>query len=238
MRGKANISLKLGSIPLAKNAICVIDEIDAFSIEEQGRFQETMQEGMFHLEKNGQSYNVDAPTTLIATANPNNGGRWSDPNSINLNEINIRPSLRSRFPQIYVFKDLKDDELDEFTELMSIIRRRKPHNYNYLSKYLAYASEIVVHTVTPEAEFMLNDFWKKGKRIDKFDNRMAKGLFSIAEAHAKLHLNNIVDAEIAMEVMESMQLMLFYISFVIPLIQNPKDAIRDGCVNILSTIQT
>ena len=115
--------------------------------------------------------------------------------SISFDEVSMVGKLLDRFKQIYIFRDDMHDEqeIDNFTEQMSIINERKPHNYNFLTGYLVHASNIKIKTITPEAKFMLNQFWKHAKIQGKVGIRMLKGLFTIAEAHAKLHLSDIVD---------------------------------------------
>ena len=105
---------------------------------------------------------------------------------------------------------------------MSAIRKRRPHNYNFFSKYLIHASSIKVRTITPEAENMLNEFWKAAKLKGDLSMRMYFGLFSIAEAQAKLHLKNTIDEEIANQTMESVQLMMIQYGETIKATTNPK----------------
>ena len=232
-------TLKLGSIPLARDAICSIDELDAFSIEEQSRLLDVLQKSFFDVEKNGRHYTVSAPTTIIATANPNNGSKWNDSENISLDEVGIRKSLLSRFQQIYIFRDNMDGkQIDEFAKQMSVIKGRRLHNYYYLSGYLMYASQIKLTTMTPEAEYMLNHFWKEAKKQGTMDIRMYKGIFSIAEAQAKLHLKDTIDAEIAMETMESIQLMMVQIGPTVQATQNPKTLTKNKCLDILQSNQS
>ncbi len=81
-------TLRLGSIPLAKNAICAIDEITAFPPEEQARLLDILQEREFDLEKHGRHFKIPAPTTIVATANPIQS-RWSDRDRISNDEVPI-----------------------------------------------------------------------------------------------------------------------------------------------------
>ena len=58
---------------------------------------------------------------------------------------------------------MDEEQIDQFVNAMSAINKRRPHNYNFLKKYIIYASAIEVKTITPEAELMLNQFWKDAK---------------------------------------------------------------------------
>jgi hypothetical protein len=120
----------------------------------------------------------------------------------------------------------------KFVEQMSAIRKRRPHNYNFLKKYLIYASSLQV-TITPEAEFMLNHFWIYAKVQRTLTTRGYNALFRIAEAQAKLQLKNEVDAEIASQTMGSVQLMMVQYDQTIKEIKNPRDMTLDVFLAIL-----
>jgi MoxR-like ATPase len=62
--------LRLGAIPLSRNAICAIDELTAFAPEEQSRLLDVLEEGILDIDKHGRHWTIQSPTTIIATANP------------------------------------------------------------------------------------------------------------------------------------------------------------------------
>ena len=193
-----SVTLRLGAIPLASYAICAIDELTAFPQEEQARLLDVLQEGILDIDKHGRHFMIPAPTTIIATANPIHS-RWTERGVISNDEVNILKTLLDRFQQIYGFRDDMDEkQTSDFTKQMSILRKRKPHNYNYLRKFLVYASAVKT-SITPEAEFMLNEFWKKAKIQRTLSIRMYRGLLNIAEAQAKIQLLDMVDSETVQE---------------------------------------
>lgn len=203
-----SISLMLGAIPLSKGALCAIDEINSFSMEDQSRLLDVLEEGIINLDKMGRRYAIPAPTTIIATANPV-GGEWNDDNIAKKEEIELKKSLMDRFTQIYTFRDNMDEnQITDFVTQMTEIRKRKPHNYKFLRKYLIHTSNIKEVKFTNGAERKLNDFWAKAKLKGLLSIRMYNGLYKIAEAQAKLQLRNVVDEEIADQVMEDVQLMM------------------------------
>ncbi len=170
-----HVALRLGAIPLARNAICAIDEVTAFQPEEQARLLDVLEEGILDVDKHGRHWTISAPTTIIATANPIQS-RWTNPEVISNDEINMLKTLLDRFQQTYAFRDnMSDEQINYFINQMSAIRKRKPHNYNFLRKYLIYASSIEVKIITPEAENMINEFWKAAKANDKLSMRMYGG---------------------------------------------------------------
>ena len=231
-------TLRLGAIPLANDAICSIDEITAFPPEEQSKLLDVLQEREFDLDrKYGRHFKISAHTTIIATANPI-GSRWNDRERISNDEVPMIKKLLDRFLQIYAFRDdMTPEQNHEFTKQMSIIRKRRAHNYNFLRGYLIYASQIKIRTITPEAEFMLNDFWEKARAKGKLNIRMFKGLFSIAEAQAKLQLKDIVDAKIAEQTMESIRLNMVQYGETVKTTTNPKEWTYSKCLEIIREIK-
>jgi MoxR-like ATPase len=227
------VSLKLGALPLARGAICAIDEITEFPLEEQGRLLSVLEEGEFPLDKHGRSWRIYAPTAIIATANPL-GSRWSNREMISNDEINMRKTLLDRFQQVYYFRDdMDEDQIDEFVNAMSAINKRRPHNYNFLAKYIIHSSGIEIKTVTREAEIMLNAFWKQAKLERNTGVRMYVGLYSIAQAHAKLHLKDTIDANIAKEAIELVQMMMAQTGPTVKAPTDPKVVTRDKFIEIL-----
>lgn len=227
------VSLKLGAIPLARGAICAIDEITAFPLEEQGRLLSVLEEGEFPLDKHGERWIIPAPTTIIATANPI-GSRWSSRDMISIDEIAMLKTVLDRFQQVYYFRDDMDKEqIDVFVNAMSAINKRKPHNYNFLKKYIICASGIEIKTITPEAELMLNQFWKDAKIARNVGVRMYVGLYSIAQAHAKLHLKDIVDADVASKTIEQIQMMMVQTGSTVNAPSDPRIATYDKFKEIL-----
>ena len=141
--------------------------------------------------------------------------------------------MLDRFDQIYPFRDNMDvDQTKNLSEQMNIIRKRRPHNYNFLKKYLIYARSLEVK-ITPEAEFMLNQFWIHAKVQRTLTIRGYNALFRIAEAQAKLQLKNEVDADIATQTTESFQLMKVQYDQTIQTIKNPRDTTFDAFLGIL-----
>ena len=228
-----HVALKLGAIPLSRNAVVAIDEITAFPHDEQGRLLDVLEEGVLDVDKHGRHWTIPAPTTIIATANPINS-KWARPDVISNDEINLIKTLLDRFQQTYAFRDgMEEEQINGFMSRMNTIRKRKPHNYNFLRKYLIYASSIKVKTVTPEAENMLNEFWKAAKLKGILGIRMYFGLYSIAEAQAKLQSKDTIDEEIANQTMESVQLMMVQYDETVKATTTPKEVTYSKFLEIL-----
>ena len=103
--------IRYGAIPLAKNAICVIDEIGAMLFEDQASLFNVMEHGEFPLNKHGENKMISAATTIIATSNPRNtNASWSNSTKASKGEIPLRRELIDRFDIQLIFKDEDTEE--------------------------------------------------------------------------------------------------------------------------------
>jgi DNA replicative helicase MCM subunit Mcm2 (Cdc46/Mcm family) len=64
--------LRIGPVPLARGAICVLNEIGRTTQEDQGLLLDAMEEGEFTINKYGINTKIRAPTVIVASANPIN----------------------------------------------------------------------------------------------------------------------------------------------------------------------
>ena len=213
--------VRYGVVVAAKNSHVVINESSSLSYDDQGHLTGIAEEGKSSLDKYSQHIPIDAPTTLILTTNPI-GTKWKS-NKMTKEEMSvIKPNLLDRIDQKYGFFDYQtESELEQFVKEVTKIKNRKPHNYNFLSKYLQY-----VKTIEPEwvgnAERRLNKFWIKIKLQDLEHNRSFFSIKRIAEAQAKLNLCWKVDDFIANKTMQSLQLMFMQYGKIIEQIRNPR----------------
>jgi hypothetical protein len=181
----------------------------------------------------GERRRIPAPTTIIATLNPV-GGKWNNPDVATTEEFNLKRSLIDRFPQIYTTRDnMTEEQIDGFISDMDTIDQRKPFNYNFLRKYIIYASSIKDVKFTKEARGLLNAYWKQGKLKNYLTIRMYKSLYKIAEAQAKLQLRDIVDVEIAQQTIDDFDDMMSQYDKAIGTILSPQQVVYKLCLDIL-----
>jgi replicative DNA helicase Mcm len=227
-----SLVLRLGAIVLSKNSICAINEIGSLSYEDQGHLIDTLEEGRLTLDKYGMHYEIDSPTRVIATSNPN-AISWKT-STLSKDDIPIVKNLLDRFDQSYEFRDnLSETEIEEYTKRKTILRKRKSHNYNFLKKYLIYVKSNINPKITENTENRLNKFWINTKIRGVATNRSYDSIFRIAEAQAKLNFSDEIDDKIANQVMDS--LILIYVQYgkVIEKISNPRDITAQSFFNIL-----
>ena len=227
-----NSMVKYGVVVVSKNSHVVINEAGSMSHEDQWHLTGIAEEGRTSLDKWGEHIPIDAPTTLILTANPL-GTKWNSSKISTDKMIVIRQNLLDRIDQIYGFFDAQtEEEMEEFIEEITKIKNRKPHNYNFLIKYLQYLKTIEPKWVG-NAEKRLNRFWINAKSKGLCSNRSLFSIKRIAEAQTKLNLLHEVDDIIASQTMHSFQLMYNQYGKVIEQIQNPRDLTIEVFYNIL-----
>ena len=227
-----SLMVKYGVVVAAKNSHVVINEAGSMAHEDQWHLVGIAEEGKTTLDKYGEHIPIDAPTTLILTANPL-GTKWESSKISKDKMVVIRQNLLDRIDQIYGFFDVQTEvEMEEFIEEITKIKHRKPHNYNFLKKYLQY-----LKTINPKwvgnAEKRLNRFWINAKSKGLCSNRSLFSIKRIAEAQTKLNLSHEVDDIIASQTMHSLQLMYNQYGKVIEQIQNPRDLTIEVFYNIL-----
>jgi len=224
--------VKYGVVVAAKYSHVVINEAGSMSHEDQWHLIGIAEEGETSLDKYGEHISINAPTTLILTANPI-GTKWDSPKMSKDKMVVIRQNLLDRIDQIYGFFDAQtEEEMEEFTEELEKIASRIPHNYNFLIKYLQYAKTIDPK-LTEVTKYRLNRFWTNAKLKGMAGNRSLFSIKRIAEAQAKLNLSRIVDENIARKTMQSLQLMYYQYGTIIEQIQNPRDLTVEVFYNIL-----
>jgi replicative DNA helicase Mcm len=230
---KENDSLvaRYGAIVLSRGSICVINELGAMSLEDQKHLLDIAEEGRCTIDKYGLHLEIESPTTIIATANPYNQ-TWSG-SRINRDEIPALKTFLDRCDQVYGLKDApSEEEIKDYAKRKTAIRNRRPHNYSFLRKVLAYMKTINPK-FTAEASEMLNQFWINTKKDGLATNRTYDSLFRLAVAQARLNLTDVINEEIATQVMKTLSLMWSQYGKVARVIMNPRVLTYETCYRVL-----
>ena len=234
-----NYVLRLGPIPLAKNAICAINEFGRTDFEDQSHFLDVMEEGEFTINKYGINASIRSPTTIIASANPINNSNWKDNETIDLNEIPALKPILDRIDLIFVFRPRKnEDEVRNYAyRKTGFESNRIPDYSNYVIKHLEYAKKFNP-VVSDEAQQMLNEYFIKIMMGDNLgSNRILDTLLRLSKAFARLKLKNIVDGDDAREVIEFYNNILQQYQQAVSVPVNPRDVTFSECLKILREIE-
>ena len=70
--------LRNGVLPQARNSVCILNEIGSLSMEEQRHLFDVTEEGKLTIDKYGFHKEIDSPTTVLATTNPEHGEWYLD----------------------------------------------------------------------------------------------------------------------------------------------------------------
>jgi replicative DNA helicase Mcm len=108
--GEGGWTLKAGALVLSSGGICMADELDKMSDEDRSALHEAMEQGMISVAKAGIVARFKADTSLLAAANPKY--HRFDQYTPFTDQINLPPSLISRFDLFFMIKDVLDKERD------------------------------------------------------------------------------------------------------------------------------
>jgi Mg-chelatase subunit ChlI len=229
--------LRIGPIAQAKGAIAALNELSSMNHEDQKYMLDTMQEQGFTTNKFGQNFYVDAPTAIIASANPI-GGSWKsnyDDEAVNLDKIPMIKPLIDRFDLIFVCRDSRDvNILTDYAFKKSEMEDRPTPNYTaYLVKHIMYAKQRYPKPrFSEEAKAMLNQYYVS-IRVKYGSPRILETIYRIAQNITRLKLKNIVDAADAKETVQFYNVILQQLDMVVASPANPRDVVYEECLGVL-----
>jgi replicative DNA helicase Mcm len=210
--------LEAGALILANNGIASVDEFDKMDSDDRSAMLEAMEQGTISIAKAGIVTTLRASTSVLAAANPK-FGRF-DRYKLLAEQINLSPVILSRFDLMFPIQDIPSKERDErlSDHVLGTIRNPKgikpDVDEKTMKKYIAYAKTKVNPKLTKEAVSIIKNFyvsWRSKYVGDTGDTtvpltpRQLEALVRIAEASAKVRLDDKVreeDAQRAIRLLE------------------------------------
>ena len=111
--GEGRWTLEAGALVLADKGIAAVDEIDKMRKEDRDALHEAMEQQTVSIAKAGIMARLNSRCALLAAANPI-GGRFDRYETIS-KQINMPPTLLSRFDLIYTIMDRPNEDMDTKT---------------------------------------------------------------------------------------------------------------------------
>ena len=204
--------VEAGVLVLANGGTAIVDEFDKLGDDDKGMLHEALEQGEIHIDKASIHAVMPTKCSLLAAANPKLG-RFDAYEPI-APQINLTPTLLSRFDLIFVMKDEPDGEKDEQIArhiLSGAKDAEAPIDIESLRKYLAYARRLEPE-MGSECEERLMGYYTATRKNNSGRDRVSilprslHSLRRLAEASAKIRLSKIVtkdDADQAVAVYQA-----------------------------------
>ena len=217
--------LEAGMLVLADGGMAMIDELDKMTAEDRSAMHEVLEQQTVSIAKAGITSTLNARCPVLAAANPK-WGRFTPDRPI-ADQIDLPPTLLSRFDVIFSIKDRPDQDRDRRLASQILASHRDverpgvvppageiaPFPPELLKKYIAYARRSIRPRLTEGALAELEDYYVQVRRQGEEPNapvpitaRQLEALVRLSEASARARLSDAVtpdDARRAIRIMES-----------------------------------
>jgi replicative DNA helicase Mcm len=211
--------LEAGMLVLADGGIAIVDELDKMTPEDRSAMHEALEQQTVSIAKAGITATLNARCPVLAAANPK-WGRFNPDKTI-AEQLDLPPTLLSRFDVIYSIKDRPEEKRDRFLANRILLSHQQgaamaamtkdsplppwegaPFPPDLLRKYIAYARRNIRPVLSNESLRILEDFYvrvrKQGEEPDApvpITARQLEALVRLSEAAARARLSQVVSAE-------------------------------------------
>ena len=192
--------LEGGALVLADSGHCCIDEFDKMNKDDRAAIHKAMEQQRLEVNKAGLNATLMTRCSILAAANPKSG-RW-DPYGNISEQIDLPPSLLSRFDLIFIMRDVPENDMDDRIASHILQGGDVPDGIapDLLRKYIAVAKKNYRPNRSPEANEIIKQFYLRLRGLNKdgtvpITPRKLEDLKRITEASARMRLHEVADVE-------------------------------------------
>lgn len=218
--------LEAGAMVLANKGIVCIDEFDKMDEEDRSVMHEAMEQQTVTIAKATVQATLKSQTSVLAAANPK-FGRFDPLQSIP-KQVNLVPSLLSRFDAIFIMRDIPTRDNDEAIANHVLLEHKQEAKHDVidkdlLKKYISYAKQKYDPRLSDEAIGAMKDFYVGLRNMPQIGDgpskpipigaRQLEAMVRLAEAHARMRLANKVEVKDAVAAIDLVKSYLMQVGY-------------------------